>query len=145
MSGILYYFNPFLITSRLAFITGAISKYLPSSPANVISAIRAVNNAFFLPAFPDGADATLADMFAIGGDAAHAVDIPGFKWVIVFLRPFLSDFFAHFIVVFLRGDVSATVRANQSAICYLFFHFTLILPSPIKGEGKLGEEGLRPS
>jgi hypothetical protein len=80
--------------------------------ARIVNTISAVKHVFFLATFTYRALEAVAWSSARYGKAALAVNVFRFKVVFVFLRPFFGDFFPHFVIVFLRGDVSVAVRAD---------------------------------
>jgi hypothetical protein len=111
---------------------------------NIITAVSAVDNAFFLSAFPDGADIALTYVLAIGRKATHAVNVLRLEVVIILLSPFFSDYFSLFIIICLRGDISIAVGADQAAVGYLFRHLYLTpcVPLSVHGEGEVsGKRG----
>jgi hypothetical protein len=116
-------FRPLINRIKCFFAVRHHLKKLICFIAGIVAAPAAIDNAFFLPALSYGADIEVADGFYGRRQAAVAVDILRLKRVMVFGRPFCGDFFPHFVVVFLRGDICPAVRANQSTVSYHFSHF----------------------
>jgi hypothetical protein len=90
--------------------------------AGIFAAPSAVDNAFTLRAIPYLAHAAITYVRAVS-NTTDAINVLGLKFVFVFFCPLLGHFLFLFHVIGLCGDVSAAIRADQSAVSYLFFHF----------------------
>jgi len=88
----------------------------------IFKAPAAVDDAFFLAAFSYWADGAITGDSSRYRKAAVTINVLRFEVEFIFLCPFLGNFFPLFIVVSLRSKVCRAVRANQSAIRYLFLH-----------------------
>jgi hypothetical protein len=89
--------------------------------AGIFAAPSAVDNAFTLRAIPYLAHAAVTYVPAVS-NTTDAINVLGLKFVFVFFSPLLGHFLFLFNVIGLCGDVSATIRANQSAVGNHFFH-----------------------
>jgi hypothetical protein len=121
--------HPLFYSVEGLFTGGYHLKKLVCFVTGIIAAIRAVDDAFFLSALAYLAHAAIADVFASRG-AAVTVNVLRFEVDFILFSPFLGDFFPLFIIVSLRGNVRQAIRADQSAIGYLFFHYSLSLSFP---------------
>jgi hypothetical protein len=114
-------------TIQNVFALGHIFEKHPQSFTKIIITIGTIDNAFFPAAFPDGASGTEIRYSPLYRKAAVTDNAVRGKIHAYHFSPLFGDFFTHFIVVFLRGDIGTAVRANQSAISNHLFHSCLIL------------------
>ena len=86
------------------------------SGAGIVGAVGAGGDGSGQGAFSDFAELVAVVGLDARGVAAGAVDVFGFDGGVVSPRPFLGDFGAKGVVVFLRGDEGVTLLTIQAAI-----------------------------